>query len=141
MPMKEPREEKAGTLAEDILKLAEEIFREKFRLIPADERDKLRDRTFLTEYVRELRSVQSEFKTTLKDYSAKCRGILNKHDVKDEMFLRGDRGGVPSFLKMIEDAVARSMETSHSHSEPGSGITTGLDIKGRTFTSIEIGSG
>jgi ATP-dependent helicase/nuclease subunit A len=95
---------KSWNLNEDIIKLAGEIFREKFRLMSSDERDKIKDRSFLIEYTKELKSIQAGFKKNLSVYSVKCREILVKHDVKDDMFLRGERGGVPSFLRMIEDS-------------------------------------
>lgn len=94
---------KSWNLGEEILKLAEEIFREKFRLIPQHEREKLKDRTFLVKYAGDLKALQTSFKERLKNYCRRCRELLEKHQVEERMFLRGAKGGVPSFLKMIED--------------------------------------
>jgi ATP-dependent helicase/nuclease subunit A len=96
---------KGWNLEEDILKLAEEIFREKFRLIPVTERNKLKDRAFLIEYSKEMKSVQTDFSRKLQSCYKACTNLLEKHNVTDEMFFRGARGGVPSFLKMITEGV------------------------------------
>ncbi len=89
----------------DIMSLAEEIFREKFRLITPEERAKLRDRDYLKEYLVELKSIRSLFGNKLKEYAVICFEILDRHNVMPEMFLRGNRGGVPSFLGMMKKGV------------------------------------
>ena len=94
---------KSWNLKNDILKLAEEIFKENFKLLTQEERDKLRNRELLKNYVQELKSIKADFVKKLKDYSVSCNEILSRHNVDDSMFLRGSRGGVPSFLKTLDE--------------------------------------
>ena len=94
---------KGWNLRSDISDLAEEIFREKFRLIPKSERDLLKDRKFLSSYAGKLRKHRKEFNDRLTGYAEKLTGILDNHAVTSDMFLRGDRGGVPSFIKTISE--------------------------------------
>lgn len=99
---------KSWNLKEDIIKLAEEIFREKFKLLPEAEMKKLRDRDYLLSYVNELRKLKSDFEKKMNDYSKRSNALLLKHNVDDEMFLRGNKGGVPSFIKLMEEGPDRA---------------------------------
>lgn len=94
---------KSWNLKDDILKLAGEIFKEKFRLIDEDERKKLRDRNFLNRYVADLKSLRISFERRLSSYSDCCRAILDRHSVDDNMFFRGKSGGVGSFLNLMKE--------------------------------------
>ena len=98
-------EGKNWNIRNDIMALAGEIFREKFKLITPGEREKLSNRDYLKEYLDELKSIRSLFGDRLRDYAGKCIGILDRHNVVPGMFLRGNRGGVPSFLGMMKDGV------------------------------------
>lgn len=101
--------EKAGTgrnwnIRNDISRLAGEIFNEKFRLISSAEKDKLRDREFLNSYVAGLKKIRDDFKSDLTGMAERCRTILERHNVDDAMFYKGNSGGVGSFLnKIIEE--------------------------------------
>lgn len=96
-------EGKSWNLKEDILKLAEEIFKEKFKLLSQRDRDKLRDRELLINYVKELKAIESDFSGKLKEYAGICIGILNRNRVDNSMFYRGNQGGVPAFLKIMAE--------------------------------------
>jgi ATP-dependent helicase/nuclease subunit A len=100
-------EGKGWNLKTDILKLAEQVFSEKFRLIPPGERDRLKDRSFLSAYLKELRSVKSGFEMKLSEYAEKCIEILDLYNISDDMFLRGYSGGVPSFIRLMRDGPER----------------------------------
>lgn len=104
------QEGKSWNLREEIRELAGEIFKEKFRLMPKEEKDKLRNRDFLNGYARELRAVMAEFEGRLGDYYDRCRAILDKYNVSDDMFLRGARGGVGSFLNLIKNSSSGGFE-------------------------------
>ncbi|HVN59456.1 MAG TPA: UvrD-helicase domain-containing protein [Bacteroidales bacterium] len=91
---------KSWNLRDDILKLSEEIFREKFRMIPREDRDKLKEKDFLNNYIARLKKIQSVFNAELRKQAGECKALLESAGVADSMFLRGDKGGVPSFLKM-----------------------------------------
>ena len=99
-------EGKSWNLKDDILALGEEIFKEKFKLLTEEERLKLRDREFLKNYLEELKSVRTAFEKRLSEYAGRCLEILELHGVDDDMFLRGNRGGVPSFLSVMRNGVA-----------------------------------
>lgn len=62
-------EGKSWNLKADILKLADEIFNESFRLMSQKDREKISDRKFLTEYVEELKKIRKKFESELKDYA------------------------------------------------------------------------
>jgi ATP-dependent helicase/nuclease subunit A len=96
-------EGKNWNLKNDILKLAEEIFKEKFKLLPQEDRDKLRNRKLLLDYVKELKTLKLDFVKKLKEYAGLCKEILLRNNVDDGMFLRGNKGGVPSFIKMMKE--------------------------------------
>jgi ATP-dependent helicase/nuclease subunit A len=96
-------EGKSWNLKEDIISLAEQVFSEKFRLISTSERDRLKDREFLSSYLKELRSLRSGFDKKLVDYAEQCSGILDLYGISDDMFLRGNSGGVPSFISIMKD--------------------------------------
>jgi ATP-dependent helicase/nuclease subunit A len=94
---------KSWNLKNDILKLAEEIFKEKFKLLTEQEREKLKDREYLLNYVSELKILRSDFAKELIGYADRCTQMLDKHNVADNMFLRGNNGGVPSFIKAMRE--------------------------------------
>jgi superfamily I DNA/RNA helicase len=94
---------KSWNLKDDILKLSEEIFKEKFKLLSLEERDKLRNRELFLNYVKELKSLKSDFSKRLIEYACLCSEILLKHNITDNVFFRGTQGGVPSFLKMMNE--------------------------------------
>jgi ATP-dependent helicase/nuclease subunit A len=115
-------EGKSWNLKEDIISLAEQVFTEKFRLISAEERERLKDREFLSSYLKELRSLRSGFDKKLSEYASKCSEILDLYNINDDMFLRGNSGGVPSFIRLMKDGhgkfckpltatVSRTLET------------------------------
>jgi ATP-dependent helicase/nuclease subunit A len=93
-------EGKSWNLKKEIISLAEELFREKYKLLSPSEREKLRDRHLLSEYVREMRSLRSDFFSYLHSAGVKIHELLDKHGVTDDMFFQGKKG-VPSFVKKI----------------------------------------
>jgi ATP-dependent helicase/nuclease subunit A len=100
-------EGKSWNFKKDILKLSEEIFKEKFRLLSINERARLRNRELLDSYVNELKTVKTDFWSKMEKYADECLDILTRHNVVDNMFLRGGRGGVPSFLEAMKKGVSK----------------------------------
>ncbi|MGD0342855.1 MAG: UvrD-helicase domain-containing protein, partial [Bacteroidales bacterium] len=92
---------KSWNIKDGIISLSEELFREKYKLLPLSEKEKLRDRTLLTEYVTELRLICSEFFSRIRSSGERIRQILDKHEVTDDMFFQGTRG-IPSFIRKIQ---------------------------------------
>ena len=52
-------EEKSWNLKEGIIKLAEELFKEKFKILSTDDRSNLENKKFLLEYIEKMKSVSS----------------------------------------------------------------------------------
>jgi ATP-dependent helicase/nuclease subunit A len=100
---KRVEEGKTWNIKAEILGLAEELFREKFKLLPFTEKEKLRDRQLLADYVNELKQIRWEFTSHLHLSVQGIRKKIDRHGVMDEMFYQGKRG-VPSFLKKISDS-------------------------------------
>ncbi len=103
-------EGKSWNLKADILKLADEIFNESFRLMSQKDREKLSDRKFLTEYVEDLKKIRKKFESELKDYAKRCREIMNRHNLTGDMFYRGMNGGVGTFIEKIENGINKIYE-------------------------------
>jgi len=103
-------EGKSWNLKSDILKLAEQVFSEKFRLISPTEREHIKDREFLSAYMKELRSLKADFEKTLSDYGKRCSEILDLYNISDDMFLRGNSGGVPTFIRLLTDGSGKVLK-------------------------------
>jgi len=71
-------EEKSWNLKDGITRLAEELFKEKFKILSIEERSKLEDKKFLLEYIDKIRSISGSFEKKLIDFGKKA----------DEIFLR-----------------------------------------------------
>ena len=52
-------DEKSWNLKEGIIKLSEELFKEKFKILSADERSNLENKEFLLGYIEKIKSVSS----------------------------------------------------------------------------------
>ena len=61
-------DEKSWNLKEGIIKLSEELFKEKFKILSADERSNLENKEFLLEYIEKIRSVSSSFEKKMTEY-------------------------------------------------------------------------
>jgi ATP-dependent helicase/nuclease subunit A len=95
-------EGKNWRLKDEIISLSEELFREKYKLLQPVEKEKLRDRKLLADYVKELKKLRSEFFSNMNLYGTKIRKIIDKHGVTDDMFFQGKKG-IPSFLRRLND--------------------------------------
>jgi ATP-dependent helicase/nuclease subunit A len=91
---------KSWIIKDEIISLAEELFREKYKLLEPSEKGKMRDRNILSDYIKELKSLKSEFFSRIRSSGVKIRQLLDKHGVTDEMFFQGKKG-IPSFLRKI----------------------------------------
>ncbi len=61
-------EEKTWKLKAEITKLAEELFREKFKILSETEREKLEDKAFLRNYINNIRDLISSIEKTIEDF-------------------------------------------------------------------------
>lgn len=101
-------EGKSWNIKDEIIPLAEELFREKYKLLDPADKAKLRDRSLLTDYIGELKSLRSEFLSKIHLSGVSIIKLLDRHGVTDEMFFQGKRG-IPSFLRKIS---AMQIDTS-----------------------------
>jgi ATP-dependent helicase/nuclease subunit A len=93
-------EEKSWRLKDGIMKLAEELFSEKYKILSSAERSKLEDKEFLLHYIEKIRSITTSFEKSLLEYGIKCEKIFFDYGLSDEMFYNKSRG-VPGFIRSL----------------------------------------
>ena len=98
----------------EIISLSEELFKEKYKLLPVSEKDKLRDRKLLADYIKELKSIRSDFFSCLHRSSSEILLLIDKYGVTDDMFFQG-RKGIPSFLRKISSLQIDTIEPLNSY--------------------------
>ncbi len=96
-------EGKSWDLRKNIIALAGELFNEKFRLLPIEEKDRLEDKDFLSGYIKEMRSISSAFTAKMKEFGERCMDIFLRFNLSDEMFYQKGKG-IPAFIRSIADA-------------------------------------
>ncbi len=84
----------------EIINLAEEIFKEKFKILSLDERTKLEDKKFLLAYIDKIKSVRSKFEEELSAFGKQCEDIFSEFGLTDEMFYQKGRG-IPNFIRSL----------------------------------------
>ena len=90
-------DEKSWNLKEGIVKLSEELFKEKFKILSSGERLNLQNKEFLLAYIKKVKSISVSFQKQLLDYAKKCDEIYTLYDLSEDMFYRKSKG-VPGFL-------------------------------------------
>ncbi|HEX2921485.1 MAG TPA: UvrD-helicase domain-containing protein [Bacteroidales bacterium] len=93
-------EEKTWDLRYASIKLARELFSEKFKILSQDEITKLSDKGFLTSYIEKLKNLKDDFEKRLKDCGKKAVKLFDEHQLKDEMFFQKGRG-IPRYIRML----------------------------------------
>jgi ATP-dependent helicase/nuclease subunit A len=91
-------EGKAWNFREGVTKLAEEIFKEKFKVLSKDEMDKLSDKDFLSGYIAKMKEISFSFENYLTQKGKEALGIFHSHGLTDDMFYQKGRG-IPSFVR------------------------------------------
>src|SRR5450759_2774134 len=97
-------EEKSWNLKDGIIKLAEELFKEKFKILSTDERSNLENKKFLLGYIEKIKSVSSSFEKQLLGYGKRADEIFSKFELSDDMFYRKGQG-VPRFIRALASGV------------------------------------
>lgn len=92
--------EKSWNMKEAILKLSEELFKEKFKILSADERSNLENKKFLLEYIEKIKLISASFKGQLFDYGKKADNLFSRFVLSDDMFYHKGQG-VPRFIRML----------------------------------------
>jgi ATP-dependent helicase/nuclease subunit A len=93
-------EEKSWNLKTGIIRLAEELFKEKYKILSIQERSKLEDKEFLTSYIERIRAISFGFEKRLSDYGKKADEIYALYNLSDDMFYRKGQG-IPGFIKAL----------------------------------------
>ena len=93
-------EEKSWNLKEGIISLAEELFKEKFKILSIEERSKLEDKKFLLEYIEKIRSISNSFEKELIAFGKRADEIFSKFELTDDLFYRKGQG-IPGFIRSM----------------------------------------
>lgn len=99
-------EEKSWNLKEGIIRLAEELFKEKFKILSIEERSKLEDKKFLLEYIEKIRSISRSFEKKLKEFGTKASEICSEFGLTDDHFYRKGQG-IPGFIKSLASGIVK----------------------------------
>lgn len=93
-------DEKSWNLKSGIIGLAEELFKEKFKILSYDEQSKLENKDFLLNYIEKIKSLTRSFEKELNGYGKKAEELFTLYDLSDDMFYRKGQG-VPGFIKSL----------------------------------------
>jgi ATP-dependent exoDNAse (exonuclease V) beta subunit len=93
-------EEKSWNLKGAILKLSEELFREKFRILSADEISHLSDKEYLLGYIDKLKSVRHAYETELTGLGKEALKLFSDFGLSDDMFYYKS-SGIPGFIRNL----------------------------------------
>ncbi|MCU0461642.1 MAG: UvrD-helicase domain-containing protein [Bacteroidales bacterium] len=104
-------DEKSWNPRDEIMALAEELFKERFKILSTEERSRLEDKKFLLEYIGKLRAIRKKFEETLFDAGKECDRIFTLYSLTDDMFYyKGN--GVPGFVHAL---ASRNMAVPKTH--------------------------
>jgi ATP-dependent helicase/nuclease subunit A len=93
-------DEKSWNLKKAIIKLAEELFKENYKILSADERKNLEDKDFLLTYIEKIKSISSEFERQMTEFGKLAMMIYSSFDLTEEMFFQKGRG-VPKYIRSL----------------------------------------
>jgi len=93
-------EDRNWNLKDGIVKLSEELFKEKFKILSSGERSMLQNKELLLGYIEKIRSLSNSFEKTLTEQGGRAAKIFSDCNLSDEMFYQKGRG-VPGFIKSL----------------------------------------
>jgi len=106
-------EERSWDIRGDIMKLSEELFKEKFRILSNEERANLENKEFLLNYIKKLFNLKRTFEENLQTLGKKCEQIFADNSLTDDMFFQKGRG-IPLFIRYLaEGNIARAKPGSY----------------------------
>lgn len=94
------QEEKSWNLKEEIMKLSEELFRERFKILSGEERSNLQNKEFLIAYISKISVLSSSFERRMTQIGKECERIFTEFDLSDDMFYLKGRG-IPAIIKTL----------------------------------------
>ena len=101
------RDDKSWNIRRNILDLSNELFKEKLRLVSPEEKIRLRDKSFLGEYIKEIRDIAHGFESAMTAAGKEGLDIIRKFGLPDEIFYYKSKG-VPGFLKSLAEGIIRT---------------------------------
>ena len=119
-------DEKSWNLKDGIVKLGQELFKEKFKILSADERLNLENKSFLLDYIKKVKSVASSVEKQWTEYGKNCAEIFSQYELSDDMFYYKGKG-VPRFIRNLAAGVI---------SEPNSYVLGVLNDPPRWTTGV-----
>jgi superfamily I DNA/RNA helicase len=93
-------EEKTWNLKESIIRLSEELFREKFKIMSADGILRIGDKEFMRSHTEKVKSVKGSFESGLISLGRKCEMMLSGFGLTDDMFYYKGHG-VPGYIRSL----------------------------------------
>jgi ATP-dependent exoDNAse (exonuclease V) beta subunit len=99
-------EGKSWDLKKIITGLSGELFNEKFKLLSDEDKNKLSNKDFLRSYIKDIKSVRSEFRREFRDLGLSCLAIFDDYGLTDDMFYQKGRG-VPGFVRLAANGIIR----------------------------------
>ncbi|MCX6334491.1 MAG: UvrD-helicase domain-containing protein, partial [Bacteroidia bacterium] len=93
-------DEKSWDPKADIMELAQELFKERFKVLSSEERAKLEDKKFLLEYIGKVMAVREIFEETMFTAGKECDRIFTLYSLTDDMFYQKGKG-VPGFVRSL----------------------------------------
>ena len=93
-------DDKNWNLKKEITGLADELFKEKFKILSYEERSKLEDKKFLLDYIGKIRSISQSFKKQLIVFGKRASEIFMKYELSDDMFYNKGRG-LPGYIRSL----------------------------------------
>jgi len=93
-------EERGWNLRSNIMSLAEELFKERFRILSRESQSRLEDKEFLLTYIGKLRHIASSFEKELQDSANKALGLFSTYSLSDDMFYMKGRG-IPGYVRAL----------------------------------------
>jgi ATP-dependent exoDNAse (exonuclease V) beta subunit len=93
-------DEKSWNLKEGIIRLAEELFKEKFKILSIEEQSKLEDKKFLLEYIDKIKALSASFEKKLIEAGKKAEDIFNRFELSDDMFYHKSTG-IPGLIRSL----------------------------------------
>ncbi len=93
-------EERSWDLRGSIMSLAEELFKEKYRILSEQQRADLENKNFLLDYIKKIRDLKISFEEKLMELGNKCEQIFSENGLADDMFFQKGRG-IPLYIRNL----------------------------------------
>jgi ATP-dependent helicase/nuclease subunit A len=98
-------DEKSWNIKNSIIKLAEELFKEKYKILSSNQKANLENKEFLAGYIERIRSISTSFENKLKEYGAKAAALVSQYGLTDDMFYQKGKG-VPGYIRGLCEGVS-----------------------------------